>query len=560
MEAGGPKITCLFLLPGCPSWQPFSFRMSDEKSNPPKRSIQTLSAALFISAVLLSAWFRFSEIGIKPFHHDEGVNSFFLLNLARSGDYQYNPENYHGPSLYYLSLLSLRVLGETDLALRFWPAAFGVLTVLLVWPLRRQLGLIGTPAAGLFLAVSPGLVYYSRDFIHETIFGACSLGIVVGVVRYLESKKFLWLGLAAASLGLMVTTKETVVVNFAVMIAALGCAILWEAVRDLAGKGEGTPATLVQRIRAAGNGALPSLDHALAALIIFLSIYIFLYSSFFRHPQGMIDFLRSILQWTSERSNRDHVHPFSYYLGILFKLELPLLAGSLLAGVFVILRGTRFWLFTSAWTLGTFLAYSLIPYKTPWLLVGLLIPMAIVCGYAAEQVFQTAPLWALRLLGTLLLVTALSFAGRLAWQVNFSKYDDNTNASGYFSNLGRKLGLKPYLDSQYGYVYAQTDRDFLFLVEAIRKQAERMPAEKHTGIYVASPDYWPLPWYLREYDQVAFVGQLPPALNETPNISQPIIVARADQREQLDRIPGIHAATQPFTLRPGVELLLYVKE
>ncbi|MDX2031031.1 MAG: TIGR03663 family protein [Blastocatellia bacterium] len=534
--------------------------MSDNNGNPQDRTLRSISTAIFLLAVLLSAWFRVSEIGIKPFHHDEGVNSFFLLNLARSGDYQYNPENYHGPSLYYLTLLSLRALGETDLALRFWPAAFGVLTVLLLWPLRRQLGRVGTPAAAFFVAVSPGLVYYSRDFIHETIFGACSLGIVAGVVRYTESKKFLWLGLAAASFGLMVTTKETVVVNVAVMLAALGCALLWEAARDMLAQGEGSPAALVRRIRAAGIGTRPSLDHTLAALIVILSIYVFLYSSFFKHPQGMIDFLRSILHWTSERSSRDHVHPFTYYLGILFKLELPLLAGALLAGVFVALRGTRFWLFTAAWTLGTFLAYSLIPYKTPWLLVGLLIPMAVVCGHAAEQLWQTAARTGPRLLVALLLATALAFAGRLAWQVNFAKHDDNTNASGYFPETGLKLKLTPYTDSQYGYVYAQTDRDFLFLVEAIRKQAERMPADKHTGIYVASPDYWPLPWYLREYDQVAFVGQLPPAHDGTLAISQPIIVARADQREQLDRIPGIHAATQPFTLRPGVELLLYVRE
>ncbi|MFN0088254.1 MAG: flippase activity-associated protein Agl23 [Blastocatellia bacterium] len=534
--------------------------MSDENSNPPNRTFQALSAALFISAVLLASWFRFSEIGIKPFHHDEGVNSFFLLNLARSGDYQYNPENYHGPSLYYLSLLSLRALGETDLALRFWPAAFGVLTVLLLWPLRRRLGLVGTPAAAFFLAVSPGLNYYSRDFIHETIFGACGLGIVAGVTRYAESRGFLWLGLAAASLGLMVTTKETVVINVAVMIAALGCAVIWEAMRGLAGKGEGTPAALVRRIRSSGSDAFPSVDHALAALIIIISIYVFLYSSFFKHPQGMSDFPRSILHWTNERSNRDHVHPFSYYLGILFKLELPLLAGSLLAGAVAVLRGTRFRLFVAAWTLGTFLAYSLIPYKTPWLLVSLLIPMAVACGLAAEQVYRMASLMPLRLLWTLLLATALCFAGRLAWQVNFSKYDDNANENGYFSPLGRNLRLKPYVDNQYGYVYAQTDRDFLFLVEAIRKQAERMPAEKHTGIYVASPDYWPLPWYLREFDQVAFVGQLPPPHDGEMRISQPIIVARVDQREQLDRIPGIHAASQPFSLRPGVDLLLYVRE
>ena len=65
------------------------------------------SLVFFLLAVLLAGWFRFSEIGIKPFHHDEGVNSYFLLNLERTHSYQYNPENYHGPSLYYFALLSV---------------------------------------------------------------------------------------------------------------------------------------------------------------------------------------------------------------------------------------------------------------------------------------------------------------------------------------------------------------------------------------------------------------------------------------------------------------------
>ena len=523
-------------------------------------SLARVSLVLFLLAVLLASWFRFSEIGIKPFHHDEGVNSYFLLNLERNHSYQYNPENYHGPSLYYFALLSVMAFGETDLACRFWPAAFGVLTVLLLWPLRRHLGEIGTPVAAFFLALSPGLVYFSRDFIHEMIFGACSLGIVVGAVRYWESRKFPWLALAAGSLGIMITTKETVVVNVAVILTALACAVLWDAARSLLARKELTPAALVRQLLREAGASLPSLDHGLAAAILLLSIYLFLYSSLFKNPQGILDFLRSIWHWTSERSSRDHVHPFPYYLGILFKLELPLLLGALAAAPFLVWKQARFWLFAGAWTLGTLLAYSLIPYKTPWLMVGILIPMALVTGHAAEQAWQLTNGTAMRLLVAGIVLAGLLLAGRMAWQVNFKNYDDNTNRLGYFASWGAQLRLTPYTDTQYGYVYAQTDRDFLFLVEALRKQVEAQPGQTHTGIYVASPDYWPLPWYLRDYDQVAFVGGLPPDLNGPPRFSQPIILARADQREILDRVPGIHAATQPFALRPGVDLLLYVRD
>ena len=43
-------------------------------------------------------------------HHDEGVNGFFLTNLVRNAEYKYDPSNYHGPTLYYLTLPFVRSL------------------------------------------------------------------------------------------------------------------------------------------------------------------------------------------------------------------------------------------------------------------------------------------------------------------------------------------------------------------------------------------------------------------------------------------------------------------
>src|SRR5262249_52366123 len=208
-----------------------------------------------------------------------------------------------------------------------------------------------------------------------------------------------------------------------------------------------------------------------------------------------------------------------------------------------------------AWTIGVTLAYSIIPYKTPWLMVSFLIPMAMVCGYAAEQIYRLAPAISLRVLWIGVLISCLTLCGQMARLVNIEKHDDNSNSSGYFAELGRRWNFKPYIDGQYGYVYAQTDRDFLFLVEAIKNHAEKFPLHNHTGIYIASPDYWPLPWYLRDYDQVEFAGHLPPG--DPPVISQPIILANQNQRAELDKLPDFHASTQTFVLRPGVNLLLY---
>jgi uncharacterized protein (TIGR03663 family) len=523
------------------------------------RSEKLICAIFFSLAVIAAFWLRFHQIGVKPFHHDEGVNSYFLLNLARSGEYRYDPTNYHGPTLYYLALISLRVFGETDFALRFWPALFGVMTVAMVWFLRHHLGTIGTPVAAFCLALSPGLVYFSRDFIHEMSFGCFSLGIVIGALRYAETKEFVWLITLAVSAGFLFATKETAIITTVVLILAVLCAAIWAATRRLIREHAFSLSALAKDLKNDFVNMLPSIDHSLAALIIFLFTNIFFYSSLFTHWQGVTDAFKSILLWT-ERSGSEHVKSFWYYLGILLKLELPLIFGSLLAGIFVVWRGTRFWLFAAAWTLGSILAYSIIGYKTPWLMISFLIPMAIISGYGAQQLYQSLRSISLKILWLVVMVTAMVFCWNLTTKVNFEKYDDNNNSSGYFTKLGERWKLKPYVDGQYGYVYAQTDRDIANLVEEIKTQTERLPTGIHTGIYIASSDYWPLPWYLRDYDQVAYTGGLNALPNQTPIIPQPLVVAHVNQQSRFDGLPGWKSVARAFTLRPGVEIVLYLHD
>ncbi len=528
--------------------------------NPTETKSEKLICAIFFALALATAlWFRFYQIEIKPFHHDEGVNSYFLLNLARGGEYRYDPTNYHGPTLYYLALISLRVLGENDLALRFWPALLGAATVGMLWFLRRRLGTVGTPVAAFLTALSPGLVYFSRDFIHEMSFGCFSLGVIVGACRYAETRKFAWLASMSLSAGFLFATKETAIITIVVLILAILCAALWDNTHRLIRDKMLSISALVNNLKNDLVGVLPSLDHTLAALIIFLFTNVFFFSSIFTDPEGLGNAIKSVFLW-SQRSGAEHVKSFWFYLGILLKIELPLIVGSLLAGIFVIWRGGRFRLFIGAWTLGITLAYSIIGYKTPWLTVSFLIPMSIVSGYAAQEIYQLLRPVSLRILWIAAIAVVMIFYGRVSWKLNFEKYDDNNNSTGFFIKTGEKLKWKPYVDGQYGYAYAQTDRDFFNLVQTIKEYTNKLPTGNHTGIYLASPDYWPLPWYLRDYDQVAYTGGLNVLPGQTPAILQPMIIANVNQQSRLDGLPGRRLVGRAFILRPGVELVLYVKD
>jgi uncharacterized protein (TIGR03663 family) len=512
------------------------------------RRAQLLGLGLFILALVFGAWLRFAQIGIKPFHHDESVNAHFLLRLAHEGQYVYDPSNYHGPTLYYFALIAVRVFGETDLALRLWPAIFGLLTVGLLWGLRRELGMIGIGVSGMLIAFSPGLVYFSRDFIHEILFGCFTVGIVVGAWRYAATKRFAPLALAVSSAALLFATKETAIITVVVLILAALFAAIWDIARR---KGFGA---VVGELSGELRRLTPTRDHLLAAVVIFIFIFVLFYSSFFTHISGVRDAFLSVIQWTTERSGKDHVHDFNYYLGILLKIELPLLLGGLIAGAVILWRGTRFGLFLGAWALGITLAYSLIPYKTPWLIVSALIPLAMAIGYAVDELARLLT----GLTPQIVLAAACLVAFILSWQmasrINFDKYDDNGNESGYFVEFGKKRGWRPYVDGQYGYVYAQTDRQLLELVQKVEEEVEKQPTGDKTGVYLASPAHWPLPWYLRRYNGVAYTGNL------SGQITQPLLIANLTQRDEVEQLGGWRAVTSPLTLRPGEQLILYVRQ
>ena len=143
--------------------------------------------------------------------------------------------------------------------------------------------------------------------------------------------------------------------------------------------------------------------------------------------------------------------------------------------------------------------------------------------------------------------------------INFEAYDDNDNKNAYLVSFGKKTGWRAYVDGQYGYVYAQTERELLNLVSAVDDEADRMGTREATNIYIASPAYWPLPWYLRRYNGAAFAGNLPEGSGISA-ISQPLMIANQSQTADIEAAGGWRAATPAMALRPGEQLVLFVRD
>src|SRR5438105_1589701 len=99
---------------------------------------------------------RTPELALRPMHNDEAVNAQKFKGLWEKGSYRYDPNEHHGPTLYYATLPFVQLSGAQDYAhlsektLRAVSVFFGISLILLLWLLADGLGRTATLiAAGL---------------------------------------------------------------------------------------------------------------------------------------------------------------------------------------------------------------------------------------------------------------------------------------------------------------------------------------------------------------------------------------------------------------------------
>jgi len=483
---------------------------------------------LCISIMTSAAILRFFDPSLKPLHHDEGVNGLFLMRLFRDGVYRYDPANYHGPTLYYFTLAPALLLGLNTVALRAATALFGVATVWLLLRLRRYIGSPGALTASALVAVSPGAVYYSRYFIHETPFVFFTLGLVVSLFRFYEERRVLHLMLASISAALLFATKETAIISVAVLGTAFVCTRMYFKIGMAHREGEGEQPRSPEK-EPAERPAPTARPRRLAVLLLiapglFALVFILFYSSFLTNLKGITDALKAFEFW-ARTGTENHVREWYIYLWWLAQEEAWVLALGVLGGVIALWgAGNRFAVFAALWAFGLLAAYSLIPYKTPWLALNFIIPLAIASGYAVSVIYGKN-----RLIAAAVLCAAVSAGAYQTIRLNFFHYDDD----------------------RYIYAYAHTDRDLLSMVDEIEHRAQAEGLD--TQIAVLSPDYWPLPWYLRHYRATGYYSAVKQA-------TEAIVIASDAQEPELQAALGDrYELIGPYVLRPGVTLLLYVR-
>ena len=476
-------------------------------------------AACFVVILLLATWLRLDGLTQRPMHGDEANQAYRLGELLETGVSTYDPRDFHGPALFQVAGPVMKTCGVRSFAelteghLRGFTVAVSMLGLMALWLLR---GLVPRPAlllAALAIALSPMQVFYSRYFIHEPVLVTASLFFLY----FLWQDKAIPAGLC---LGLMHASKETFVfVLAAALLAAWACGRL-------------KPRRLAPMA------------------VAFLLMTSLLHSNFLRTPQGLVDAVKAYgycvqRAFGSEdfeqglTEGKGHVKAAHYYAQVLawnYEVKPARLgktiwrnsaARPLTELLLLILAAVGAWRsrgfvrFAAIYGGALFLIYSLIPYKTPWCILGPWQALLIVAGAGAWRLMRSGR-------GRLAVALILGFG---------------------FADFARQIELHRDVlaaNDRNPWVYSHSVDDVVGIGERVRTlgalHGEQMP------IWVVSTDYWPLPWYFRELRSVGyFEGGMPEG-------SAPVVIAANGQLDLSDT-----HVVELRGLRPGVHLDLWVE-
>jgi len=489
------------------------------------------------------ALLRVIDLNARPMHTDEAVHAHKFAALLERGDYRYDPHEFHGPTLNDVTLLSAWLRGEREYwqieeaTLRLVPAVFGTLLILtplfFIGPLGRRTVLF----AGILIAFSPAFVYYSRYYIQEMLlvfFTACFLG---SLWKYHVHKTLRWMIFAGCFLGLMHATKET----FVFSVAAAAAAAAWVA--------------WCRKV-------LPSvpLRHAAAGLLSFAAVSALLFSSFGTNLQGISDSVTTYGIWMQRAGGQSvHIHPWYFYLDLLTWMEFvePLtwnedgIVALALIGAVVILakRGAKHSLpiFLAVYAILLTAVYCVIPYKTPWSMMSFLYAMVLVAAIGAHRLLS----WADNGLSRAIFAATLLLFGLISPLVQ-----------------SRFLAFDYAADPENPYVYAHTGNDVFQIVSRVKEAAYASGMGKDVPVQIIAQDsdYWPLPWYLRDFTNAGYWDHVDPSIVDAgiilsqQRLEQPILRTLYSVPKPGEKYLYLPLFDEDLLLRPGIPWQGYVRK
>ena len=449
----------------------------------------------------------------RTFHPDEANQAFTTGRLLETGRYTYQPQDHHGPTLYYVAAAIQKAAGHNDTAsldgtlLRSTPLVFAVLGLVLgIFTLKRLTkSFIPGLVFALLLGSSPFFAFFATDFIQEMLLACFLLMMFWAGVGYLNPgtkwKTGTWALFFGTGAGLAFATKETCLISF----AAAALAATPFLVKRLT----------LEKIRARSRDAV-------LAVLGFLIVTSILYSDFGRDFHGVYNaFIAAPLSYLGRAAGDAsastganwHVHPWWQYFQWLFSGHLVLanfICLGLSFGIIAITLGRALqarrdgpagrtphgtFLFTTTYALLLLAFYSAIPYKTPWCALQILVPLLLVSFLGCINFCEKLHSIALRKCNTLpaKAIHVLSYAPLL--------YLAGHLLYGNCSALARIWRDPDSTDIPCNYAAASPEVKELAATVASAMTSVTNHEPPFIAVALPAADTWPFPWYNRPYER-----------------------------------------------------------
>eukprot|EP00808_Paulinella_micropora_P005455 g18797.t1 len=449
---------------------------------------------IFTGFFALFIFLIFWQIEARPLHHDEGVNCWFMDRLIEKNLWNYDPENYHGPILYFTTLLYVWVNnllnnraiddlnGLSVMCIRSVPATVGILFLLAIaFGTRHRLGNLGSLLAFILAGFCNDQLWISRYFIHENFFTFFTFAMYICGTKYLDTKSTFWVMLLFASMSFCHASKEFAIVHLTILILADFCSRL-----SLWLLGETTWPFDRTFFMDGARHVYENFFGLLLGVVAFVIVWFPLFSSFGNNYQGLIDSVRTYSYWGKEGwGESGHNKPFWWWINsVLPATEQGPFLGAILSSGVALWKRERKGLMMMFWFLGFLGCYSILPYKTIWCVPCILLPMIMLTAYATTTVIQTivespsirGKRAACVAIFALLAASIVVDWTRVTYDLNYVRWDAN---------------------DVYPQPYVHTTRDVFKMVKWIDEAAAASGKGENLPLRFTCDAYHPLPFYLQ---------------------------------------------------------------
>lgn len=179
----------------------------------------------------------------------------------------------------------------------------------------------------------------------------------------------------------------------------------------------------------------------------------------------------------------------------------------------------------TVWAFGVVLAYSLVPYKTPWCILSMLPPLSLAAAsglwHASSFLPATAPRLALVAVFTLTVVPRSMI-------LNYRDYDKPAEP----------------------YVYVQTSRESGLFLDELRTAERLDPRVVDLPAAISLWSHYPLPWWLSRYKRIEYTRE---GVMPDPRGKAWVLVPWSRKNEFLEKNPSQAWRIARFKLRDAQE-------